>query len=212
MINFTGVIKLTPCSLYKKLALIIIAPFIYFAASAQSLDVDILKSINPAKPNSQFWINTSSSAYPVTIGIQGGLLAYDYFRSDSIKAITPKIIAHRLIVIAFTEGMKYAFNRQRPYVKYPDLINGHETSETGMSFPSAHTALAFNTAAIVSIRYHKWYVTVPAYMWATSVGYSRLYLGEHYPSDVLVGAAVGVGSAYLSEWLNKKIIQKKQPR
>lgn len=201
---------MTPCILYKKLALILIVSFAYFTTSAQSLDIDILKNINPAKPSSQFWINTSNSAYPITIGVQGGLLAYDYFRSDSLKKITPKIIAHRLLVIAFVEGMKYAFDRQRPYVKYPDLINAHETSETGRSFPSAHTALAFNTAALVSIRYHKWYVTVPVYMWATSVGYSRLYLGEHYPSDVLVGAAVGVGSAYLSEWLNKKITQKKR--
>ena len=196
--------------MYKKLAFILILPFIYFATLAQSLDIDILKSINPDKPNSQFWINTSSSAYPVTIGIQGGLLAYDIFSSKSRKEKSPRLITNHLIVLALTEGMKYAIDRQRPYEKYPNLINAYETSEKGKSFPSGHTALAFNTATIVSMRYHKWYLTVPAYMWATSVGYSRLYLGEHYPSDVFVAAAVGVGSAYLSEWLNKKILPKKR--
>jgi undecaprenyl-diphosphatase len=57
----------------------------------------------------------------------------------------------------------------------------------------------------MSIQYKKWYVVVPAFAWAGSVGYSRLYLGEHYPTDVFAGAAIGIGSAYLSEWLNKKL-------
>jgi undecaprenyl-diphosphatase len=51
-------------------------------------------------------------------------------------------------------------------------------------------------------------VVVPAYAWAAGVGYSRMYLGQHYPTDVLAGAAIGIGSAYLSNWLNKKYFAK----
>jgi len=54
--------------------------------------------------------------------------------------------------------------------------------------------LAFATATTLSIPYKKWYVTVPAYVWASSVGYSGRYLGRHFPSDVLAGAAEGIGS------------------
>jgi undecaprenyl-diphosphatase len=70
--------------------------------------------------------------------------------------------------------------------------------------------LAFTTATSIYLAYPKWYVALPAFTWATAVGYSRMYLGQHYPSDVLVGAIVGGGSACLTNWLNKKFIEKKK--
>src|ERR1019366_6166220 len=161
---------------------------------SQNADINLLRNINPVNPNSSLWIGCSNSAYPVTIGVQGGLMAYDYFKSDSTRGRIPWHIAEKLVVLVLTEGMKYAVNRPRPYTTYPGLVYPYDASETGRSFPSAHTSLSFNTAATLSIRFHKWYITVPAYLWATGVGYSRLYMGEHYPSDVLAGAALGIGS------------------
>ncbi|RYD90466.1 MAG: phosphatase PAP2 family protein, partial [Sphingobacteriales bacterium] len=52
------------------------------------------------------------------------------------------------------------------------------------------------------------YVTVPAYAWAGSVAYSRMYLGKHYPSDIVAGAIVGVGTGYATHWLNKKLFKR----
>lgn len=179
---------------------------------SQNPDIDLLRKINRNNPSSAFWIGSSKSAYPITIGVQGGLMAYDYFKSDSTRGRIPSHIAEKLVVVALTEAMKYAVNRPRPYVTYPGSVYPYETSETGLSFPSAHTSLAFNTAATLSIRFHKWYITVPAYLWASCVGYSRLYMGEHYPSDVLAGAALGIGSAYLVNWLDRKLYQKKSKK
>ena len=176
---------------------------------SQNVDINLLNKINPANPNSSFWLNTTNSSYPITIGVQGGLIVYDYFHSDSTRKRIPFHIAENLVVLGVTEFLKITVNRTRPYITYPTLIHPYDASEKNQSFSSAHTSLAFNTAATLSIRFHKWYITVPAYLWASCVGYSRLYLGEHYPSDVLAGTIVGIGSAYLESWIDKKINSKK---
>jgi membrane-associated phospholipid phosphatase len=48
----------------------------------------------------------------------------------------------------------------------------------------------------------KWYVAVPAYMYACGIGYSRMHLGAHYPTDILGGAVVGTASAFASYYIN----------
>jgi undecaprenyl-diphosphatase len=111
-----------------------------------------------------------------------------------------------------TEGIKRTVNRDRPFVTYPLDVFPNSIDETGKSMPSGHTAFAFTTATSLFTAYPKWYVGLPLYAWATSVGYSRLYLGQHYPSDVLMGAVVGTGSALASNWLYKKLTHKKEQK
>jgi membrane-associated phospholipid phosphatase len=90
---------------------------------------------------------------------------------------------------------KRIIKRERPYTKLTQLQPYY--LPTDYSFPSGHTSNAFVTAGNFAFTYKKWYIVLPAYAWATSVGYSRMHLGVHYPSDVLVGALAGTLSAYL---------------
>ncbi|OQP45476.1 hypothetical protein A4H97_32530 [Niastella yeongjuensis] len=106
-----------------------------------------------------------------------------------------------------TFGMKYAFQRSRPYSVTPGLTK--VSGGSGPSFPSGHTSAAFATATSLTLAFPKWYVAVPAYAWAASVGYSRMYLGVHYPTDVLAGAVIGAGSAWLMYKANKWLFKKK---
>jgi membrane-associated phospholipid phosphatase len=69
--------------------------------------------------------------------------------------------------------------------------------------------MAFATATSLSLVCPKWYVILPSFTYASLMGYSRMYLGVHYPSDVLIGALIGSGSAYLSHYIYKKIIKEK---
>jgi membrane-associated phospholipid phosphatase len=94
------------------------------------------------------------------------------------------------------------------WIIYSDIQN--VTSGLDPSFPSGHTSMAFSLATSVSLAYPKWYVIFPSYLWAGAVGYSRMDLGVHYPSDVLFGAALGAGSAYLCHIIiNLKLMHKK---
>ena len=108
-----------------------------------------------------------------------------------------------------TYGMKYLFDRQRPYERYPHRVHPFST-ESSPSFPSGHTATAFALATSLSIKYPKWYVIAPSAVWACSVGVSRMNEGVHYPTDVLAGAAIGAGCAvlniYVNRWLNKWLL------
>jgi membrane-associated phospholipid phosphatase len=101
---------------------------------------------------------------------------------------------------------KQIIKRERPYLRYSGLEP--VVFESSYSMPSGHTSTAFATATSLSMAYPKWYVIVPSFAWASSVGYSRMHLGVHYPSDVFIGAIVGSGSAFLThkanQWLEKK--------
>lgn len=81
------------------------------------------------------------------------------------------------------ESLKYTVHRERP--------NGHPKS-----FPSGHTAAAFVGAGFLQMRYGvAW--GLPAYALAAFTGYSRIESNNHWTSDVLMGAAIGLGTNWL---------------
>jgi membrane-associated phospholipid phosphatase len=119
------------------------------------------------------------------------------------------------ISTGLTYAAKYTVKRERPYDTYSFIDAPYP--ESSYSFPSGHTSIAFATVTALSLKYPKWYIIAPGYFWACSVGYSRMNLGVHYPSDVLGGALLGAGSAYITykvnNWFwkkegNKKLIGK----
>jgi len=172
---------------------------------AQNLDVDILKGINPRDPNSQFWVQTSNSAYWVPGIVSFGSLAYGLLKRDArLQLNAYETFLNLGISSLVQEAIKITVNRQRPAEKYPGLVFAYSAAH-GKSFPSGHTSLAFSTATSLALDYKKWYIVVPAYLWAGSVG-------MHYPSDVLGGAVIGVGSGYLSHWLSKKFFKINKPQ
>ncbi|MEO9022697.1 MAG: phosphatase PAP2 family protein [Ginsengibacter sp.] len=180
-------------------------------SSSQNIDVNILNDINPNHPTSQYWIQTTNSAYWLPAGFMGGTLLHGIIKNDrheKIKGYEAIISVGSAIVV--TGILKTVINRTRPADAYPDKIFTNSPTHGG-SFPSGHATLAFSTATTIALQYKRWYIVVPAYLWAGSEAYSRMYLGKHYPTDVLAGVAIGVGGAYFSHWLTKKIFREKKP-
>lgn len=176
---------------------------------SQNLDIRILRSINsPEKlPSDKFFKLVSNTNTYVVIGIPAtigtiGLIKHD----DKLIRNACVAVAAYAINSGFTVAMKYSINRTRPFITYTDIVK--KSSAGSPSFPSGHTSSAFATATSLSLMYPRWYVIVPSICWAGMVGYSRMHLGVHYPSDVLAGALVGAGSAWLTHFVNKKLILK----
>ena len=177
--------------------------------NAQNLDIDILKNINQNRNTHldkpmKTWTHSAypiSLALPLSLGVTGLLTHDKTLQQQGISSFSSIVVSMGAVYV-----LKKTINRERPVVKYPfihPLIEEYDSS-----FPSGHTTAAFTTATSLALQFKKWYVVVPAYVWAGGVAYSRLHAGVHYPSDLLAGAVLGVGSAWLShranQWLHKK--------
>ncbi len=187
----------------KKIIVIFIILVCGLTTFSQNADINILQNLNLNRnqsydPTFEFVTNTT-----VPISVATPIIVYSFGFLEKEASIKQKglyigeaFVGSTIITLA----MKYSFNRERPFVTYPFIDQA--TSSTTPSFPSGHTSSAFSTATSLSLVFPEWYVIAPSYLWACTVGYSRMSLGVHYPSDVLVGAIVGVGTAYLTYKLN----------
>jgi len=179
--------------------------------SAQNADVELLRSINKSSVGSGLrgysrFISNTTTAFSVSTPLVMGAVALLKKDDDLLKNALYVGVSLGVDGVV-TYSLKEVVNRPRPNVTYTDIESFE--SERAMSFPSGHTSIAFATATSLTLKYPKWYVIVPSYFWACSVGYSRMNLGMHYPSDVLAGAVVGSGSAYLTYLVNNWFWKKK---
>jgi len=175
------------------------------SANAQNADIRILRSIysadaKPADPVFQF-ITDSHVIVIVGVPLAMGVTAL-ITNNDELLNQTIEIGAASALNLGMTYLLKHSINRDRPATTYPDIIFP-KSLEGSPSFPSGHTSSSFATATSLSLMYPKWYVIAPSFLWAGSVGYSRIYLGVHYPSDVAAGALLGAGSAWVAHKANQ---------
>ena len=185
--------------------------------NAQNIDITILSDINVNRNTSldPTFKAITNSALPISVATPLIIYSVGLIKKDSTIKNQALFIGETFLVSAFiTTALKYSIKRERPFNTYPDIEK--VTAAPGYSFPSGHTSTAFATATSLSMEYPKWYIIAPSFAWASAVGYSRMHLGVHYPSDVVAGAIVGSGSAYISyklnNWINKKRSEKhKQP-
>jgi membrane-associated phospholipid phosphatase len=175
---------------------------------AQNADINMLRSIHVPDPHrmDQPMRIVTNSVLPMVIAVPVTSLIYHLTQSGSFtENKEPFIIG--LSVFAgstITLGLKHIVNRPRPFVTYTDVTQKDDHIGP-YSFPSGHTTSAFALATSVSLCYPKWYVIAPAYLYAFTVGFSRMWLGVHYPSDVLIGALIGTACSFGSYYLVKQL-------
>lgn len=190
----------------KVLLLILVGCIAIGQLHAQNWDINTVKQVNRWDIHG-LSRGLSHSGLILPVGIPTAMGIYALLKKDQPLLKDAVYIGTTVIeAVGVTYGLKYAFDRERPYIKYPDKIHPIEP-EDSPSFPSGHTAAAFSLATSLSITYPKWYVIAPSAVWACGVGMARMNQGVHYPSDVLAGAAIGIGcgfaNIYINRWLNK---------
>lgn len=137
----------------------------------------------------------------VPIGILGLFL---FFRGGKRGRI---VVLLMIPAIAFSDifndqVFKHLFERVRPCRALLDVRKLVHCSHSS-SFPSNH---AFNifTAATLFAQFYPWRVALAAFAIASAVGFSRVYVGVHYPLDVLAGAAMGIAWGSAVAWAYRR--------
>jgi membrane-associated phospholipid phosphatase len=103
--------------------------------------------------------------------------------------------------------LKILFREDRPKLyfektgfRYPYFIEGMVTNNS-CSFPSGHTTTAFAIATVLSLWSGKNNMVILLFFLAAVAGYSRIYLAQHFPQDVLAGMVIGMMAGMLSHHL-----------
>jgi membrane-associated phospholipid phosphatase len=168
----------------------------------ESLDIEILKVINLDRiveldgffqllSRTAPWIAGLIPVVAVLIGI--------IWKNPKCRMFGYRVATAYVLSVIISNILKPLIARPRPFVTYP-FIQKLSSGGSG-SFPSGHTSDVFAIATAVTLLYPTKRYWIPLFTWAAAVGYSRMDLGVHYPSDVLGGVAIGAGSAVICHWI-----------
>lgn len=136
-----------------------------------------------------------ASAFILCVTVARGTIPCDSVPSHSTLQIAVSGAAAVVVNAGVTEILKHSVHELRP-----------DRSDNS-SFPSRHTSWSFTASTILSnelYRYSPWW-SVGAQAAASAIAYQRVASRNHYASDVIAGAAIGIASTELGYWLGRKI-------
>lgn len=184
----------------------------------EKIDQDLLLFINgmhsPIFDTLMWWISLSTIWIPLY-----AFLIYKLIQK--YKKQFWKILIVIVACVALTDGIssgiiKPLVGRYRPShnLDIKDQLNLHHYPDGTFyaggtyGFVSSHAANSFGVAVLIILllgctsKHYYWLI-----LWASVISYSRMYLGVHYPSDIVGGLCVGIFSAYLSVMLGKYFLK-----
>jgi undecaprenyl-diphosphatase len=189
----------------KKWTILILLSLLSVFCYAQNWDIEYLKEVNLNRNrsfDSLFVLITDVSA-PVAYSIPVILLIVSIVKQrELLRQKSYFLIFTTLAMLLIATITKHIVNRTRPFITYP-IIQKVGTGGSP-SFPSGHTCDAFTLAMTLSLAFPKWYVILPSFLWAILVGYSRMDLGVHYPSDVLAALVMAMIGSLISWYFFRK--------
>lgn len=95
-------------------------------------------------------------------------------------------------------------NAESPIWQFVHIVNGYRGGHYG--FPSCHAANSFGLAMLAYLQFRRKRMALFMFTWAAIHSYSRIYLGVHYPGDIIVGAMIGIATANLTFWAFQRLL------
>ncbi len=159
-----------------------------FAAALFATDSDISRHLSNDPGTLTHYKHISDYGAYSMAGAAGGLYFLGLLTKNEHQRETGFLSGESAIdALVAVEALKFATGRQRPY-------EGNGTGQFfkgGASFPSEHSAGAWAIAGILAHEYPSPFMKLLSYGLATTVSASRITAKQHFPSDVLIGAAIG---------------------
>jgi undecaprenyl-diphosphatase len=146
----------------------------------------------------------SGAGYAGIIWFVIGISIFIWEEIRDRRLLLTQIIAGSLSFFLVDILLKNFFQRFRPEFRLPTAIVVMDFTKS-YSFPSGHTTVAFAMAIILSRKYARW--SWFYYLLAILIAFSRVYLGKHYPGDILAGAVLGTVIGLVSMIITKRIIR-----
>lgn len=179
-----------------------------------NIDVKIFRAINNIQcrflnsviPITDKSVLFTSTLVPATLfGVSRANNNYYDENSSVLLALSEGLSA------GLTFGIKNIIRRERPFAVLHNV--NYDRSKFLLdrySFPSGHTSISIAMATSLTLRYPDKPILISGvYLYSTIVAFGRIYLGVHYPSDVLAGMLIGSGSAVIVHSLRKEILEGK---
>ena len=131
------------------------------------------------------------------------IIGYLYWVYD--KKYGQKVVTVMVTSLVFNNAIKGVVKANRPFMDDDTIINKRASTATGYSFPSGHSQTAATMYTMLMTKFKQNWVKILMPILIILVMFSRMYLGAHYPVDVIIGAGLGIAFALILPLILNKI-------